>query len=52
MWCALMMLLDLFRNHNIATSLRGDSGRIPLLCYEITSLVPAGIFEAVKDTGR
>ena len=46
------MLLDLFRNHKIATSLRGDSGRIPLFCYEIIILVTAGIFEAVKDTGR
>lgn len=54
-WCALMMLLDLFRNHKIAAShliRRGDSGRVPLFCYKITILLTAGIFEADKDTGR
>ncbi|KAK4829317.1 hypothetical protein QYF61_003193, partial [Mycteria americana] len=40
------------RNHKIAASPRGHSGRIPLFCYEITILLTAGIFEAVKDTGR
>lgn len=51
-WCALTMLLDLFRNHKIAASRRGDSGRVLLFCYKITVLLTVGIFEAVKDTGR